>query len=402
MIRLISREAPVVILTGARQVGKTTLLRSEAPFKDWPFHTLDDLAVQDLASKSPQTIWADDPTSVIDEVQRSPDILLAIKLAVDSSLEPQRFMLTGSANLLLMQNVSESLAGRVRYLQLNPMTLGEERSKPAPVFLDRLFAGETLRQKEVRSEDPLPLILRGFMPGLLKLTNQTAFTGFWESYATTYLERDLRQLSQVDSLPDFRRFMQALALRSGHLVNQTEIASDVGISQPTIHRYLNLLETSNLITRVQAYFSNKTSRLKKSPKAYWLDPGLASYLCGINDIDSLRGSREVGFLFETMLYMHLRVLASLTTPRIEIFGWRTTSGADVDFILETGRKAIGIEAKLTDNLGYNDTKGLRMLMEQDKRVILGLVAYTGSEVRRLADRIYALPWTCLTGIDDPF
>jgi predicted AAA+ superfamily ATPase len=188
---------------------------------------------------------------------------------------------------------------------------------------------------------------KGFMPGLMQYTEPQSILLWWEGYVMTYLERDLRQLSQIESLADFRRLMTACALRCGKIINQTEVSRDTGISQPTVHRYMNLLEITHLMTRVPAYAVNRTKRLMKSPKLIWTDPGLAAFLAGFYDTPSLSSSDYTGSIFESMIYLHLHVLTQLMIPRARIYFWRTTTGKEVDFvILENKKPKMFIECKL--------------------------------------------------------
>ena len=235
------------------------------------------------------------------------------------------------------------------------------------------------------------------MPSLMKLKAKGSVLRWWEGYVTTYLERDLRQLSRIDSLPDFRRLMAALALRCGQVLNQTEVARDTGISQPTIHRYVNLLETSCLLERLPAFTVNRTRRLIKSPKVIWNDPGLASFLAGHYDSESLKSSREAGGIFEAMVYLHLNSLAQLLTPRPRIFYWRTTTGKEVDFVLEWGRKLLAVEVKLSNKPRFSDIATLRLFMEEYPETSAGILVYAGNEVRIMHEKIAAVPWFLLGG-----
>jgi predicted AAA+ superfamily ATPase len=397
LLRKATKESAVVVLTGARQVGKSTLLRHESPYTDWRYASLDDYDVLEQAERNPAALWVGTQQIILDEVQKAPKLLSAVKQAVDQKPSRIRFVLSGSANLLLMHRVSESLAGRALYLTLTPMTLGEERERSTPSWLVRLLEGKLPEEASKVAEDPIPLMLRGFLPPLIRLQEAMSFVRWWEGYVATYLERDLRQLSQVESLPDFRRVMEALALRSGQVLNQTEVTRDTAVSQPTIHRYLNLLETTCLLERVPAFASSRTTRLIKSPKVYWLDPGLASYLAGYHDIDSLRSSREVGSIFECLILLHLKALAQLLTPRARIYCWRTVIGREVDFVVEQGRKILAIEAKLTTAPRYGDAENLRKFLREYPEAKAGIIVHAGGDIKYLEERIIALPWTYVAG-----
>lgn len=390
---------PIVVLTGARQVGKSTLLRHAEPFAGWRYHTLDDFDTLRQVGEHPASLWAGTHTVVLDEVQKAPELLPAIKRAVDEQPGQYHFVLSGSANLLLMGQVSESLAGRAVYLVLDPLTHGEMQGQPAPSLLADALVGrwpvdETL---PAAPPDPLPLLLRGFMPALLPLATPDSWLRWWDGYVATYLERDLRQMSQVESLVDFRRVMTLLALRTGQLLNQSDVARDAALSQPTIHRYLNLLEATHLFERVPPYLANPTTRLLKAPRAFWADAGLAVFLSGIFSADDLQRSRQLGAYFETLLYQHLRVSTGLLNPRGRLHFWRTQGGDEVDFVVEHGRRVVGLEVKMTDAPGYRHTAGLKKFLDAHPDAVGGILVHSGTSVRRLDEKIVAVPWTRLTG-----
>jgi len=390
-------EHRVVVITGARQVGKSTLLRHAAPFAEWRYVTLDDYDVLRQAEVNPRALWAGASRIVIDEVQKVPELLSAIKRTVDSS--STRFVLSGSANLLLMRHVSESLAGRAVYFVLEPMTVGEAMRQPMPMILQDIFAGKFPKEKVIPriSSNILSTLLRGSMPALLHIARPTAWVEWWEGYVATYLERDLRQISQIDALSDFRRVMQLLALRTGQLLNQSEVARDAQISQPTIHRYVNLLEGTYLLQNLPAFTASRTTRLLKSPKVQWADPGLAVFLAGYFDETALKSARELGGFFETFVLGHLRVLANLMTPRARLYYWRTTIGREVDVVLEQGQRLLAVEIKMSESVHFGDVEGVRLFLNEYPRAVGGLVIYRGNEVRRLDDKIIALPLEFILG-----
>ncbi len=393
------RSHPVTILTGARQVGKSTLLRNAEPFRHWRYHTLDDFDVLAQARRDPQALWAGAETIILDEVQKAPELLSAVKRAVDEQPGKYRFVLSGSANLLLMKQVSESLAGRAVYLVLAPMSLGEIHAVQPPDLLKRLLEGDFPQEESLPQPPPdaSEILLRGLMPPLLTLENPQAWIRWWDGYVATYLERDLRQIAQIEALLDFRKLMELLALRSGQLLNQSELARDAALSQPTAHRYLNLLETTHLFERLPAYTVSHTTRLLKSPKAFLSDPGLAVFLSGYYTPEELRKAREYGAYFETLMYHHLRLLTHLLVPAGRLFFWRTREGQEVDFVIEHGRKVIAIEIKATAHPGYGDIAGLQAFLRTHPHALGGLLLHSGSEIRRLDQNILAAPWTMITG-----
>jgi hypothetical protein len=394
-----SQDHAVIVLTGARQVGKSTLLLNAEPFRDWRYHSLDEFDILAQARRDPEALWAGTDRVILDEVQKAPDLLVAVKRAVDRNPGKYRFVLSGSANLLLMKQVSESLAGRAVYFILDPLALGELHQTQAPDLLTRLLAGDfpaegSLPQAPV---DPTETLMRGLMPALLTLDSPHSWTRWWDGYVATYLERDLRQVAQIDALLDFRKTMELVALRSGQLLNQSEVARDAQLAQPTVHRYLNLLETTNLFERLPAYTVNHTTRLLKSPKAFLNDPGLAVFLSGYYEMEDLKKSREYGAYFETLIYHHLRVLACLMTPAGRLSFWRTHKGTEVDFVVEHGRHVMAVEVKATNKPGYGDITGLQVFLAEHPGASAGLLLHSGAEIKRLDEKILAVPWSMLTG-----
>lgn len=396
-----AKNHPVLVLTGARQVGKSTLLKNEQPFSDWHYITLDDFENLSLAETSPEALWTTSKYVVIDEVQKAPRILSAVKSAVDSD-PARRFVLSGSSNLLLMKQVSESLAGRAVVFRLDPMCISELQSRKHSGILEAALTGS---QPEPVKSAPMPpgfdhttLMWKGLMPPTLSYDatkDPASVLQWWDSYVALYLERDLRQLSQIDSLPDFRRVMQLLALRSGKILNQSDIARDLKLSQPTVHRYINLLEISYMFERLNAFTVNRGKRLVKSPRIMWNDPGLASFLCGYLSPDELSESSMAGGVFESLVYLHLRTAVASLSPKPKIYYWRTTTGREVDFIIEYGRKLLAIEVKMSPSTRYSDTENLRIFLQQYPQAEAALLVYTGNHVKSLDRNITAVPWYLL-------
>lgn len=261
---------PAVVVTGARQSGKSTLAQELAPGRR-VYLSLDDLDVLDAARRDPDSLLEGGAPVTLDEVQREPDLLHAVKRAVDRRRRPGRFLLTGSANLLLMRRISESLAGRAGYLTLWPMTRGEQNgSGRAGVWGELMGEGEEhwpdlLTARPGEPENWRASVRRGGFPlPAVHFGSDRERAVWFNGYIRTYLERDLQAVSSITALPDFRRLMRAASLRLGQVVNQTKLGSDAGLPQSTVHRYLNLLETSYLLVRVPAYSVNRTKRILNS------------------------------------------------------------------------------------------------------------------------------------------
>ena len=384
-----AKAMPVVVLTGARQTGKSTLAQTVDP-PGRAYLTLDDLDVLDQALNDPEALVRRASPISLDEVQRAPGLLLAIKREVDRKRQRGRFFLTGSANLLLMGRVSETLAGRASYLTLWPMTRREQLSHGRGGLWPELLAAADEAWPSVIAAHPAPpedwreCARRGGYP-TPALELETAARDTWfAGYAQTYLERDLQQISSISNLPDLRRLMRAVCLRLGQLMNQTELGRDVALPQPTVHRWLNVLEVSYQMVRVPAYAVNRTKRLIKAPKLYWTDTGLALHLTD---------SEPDGFHLENLVLTDLLAWRDTSLRRPEVCYWRTAVGEEVDFVIDTGGSLLPIEVKATDRPRTGDIKHLLAFKaEYGKRSRAGLLLHTGSAIEWLAPGVLAAPW----------
>ena len=385
---------PVVVLTGARQTGKSTLAQESEPLSDRPYLTLDDFDVRQQAAEAPHDLLQRHPTLTLDEVQREPDLLLAVKALVDKDRPRRRgrFLLTGSANLLLMRSVTDSLAGRAAYRTLHPLTRREQLGLGCAGRWGELLEEEAWRWPDLLSDDSVPaedwsrLARRGAFPvPALELESADARSTWIEGYVRTYLERDLRDLSSVQSLPDFRRLMRAAALRTGALLNHAELGRDVGMPSSTVMRHLGLLETSHLIVRLEPYSVNRTKRLIKAPKLYWADTALALHL---------GGNEPGGAHLENLIVNDLMAWADARPgPPAQVLHWRTASGQEVDLVVEVGDKILGIEVKATTRPSPRDVRHLRAFRAEYGDSVAGcLLLHGGTETFRMSEGIVAAPW----------
>ncbi len=383
---------PVVVLTGARQTGKSTLVQQTSSLGDRPYLSLDDLTVRDRAQNAAPALVREAPQLALDEVQRVPDLLISVKAAVDEQRSAGRFLLTGSANLLLLEAVSETLAGRATYLELWPMTRREQRGLGRAGLWSELLETETAQWRELLLDQESPkeswrdFAARGGYPTpALELGDRDSRSLWFEGYATTYLERDLRDLTAIDRLVEFRRLMQIVCLRIGGIQNQADIARDAALPPTTVQRYLDVLEVSYQLVRVPAFAVNRTKRLVKSPKLYWSDAGLGLHLAGETEP---RGAH-----FENLVLCDLRAWAGAQVRRTSVLHWRTTKGAEVDFVVETPDRVLPIELKSSGRPRVADARHLRTFLDEYSDVAsAGLLLHGGAEAYWLAERVLAAPW----------
>lgn len=382
---------PAVVVTGMRQTGKSTLVEQLVAGRR-RYQSLDDLDVLDAARREPEVLLEGVDPVTLDEVQREPELLRAVKRAVDRRRVPGRYLLTGSANLLLMRQVSESLAGRASYLTLWPMTRREQLGRGRCGLWEELLAAPDEEWRDILAAEPdepadwRALALRGGFPTPAVAMRKPVDRSVWmDGYVRTYLERDLQDLASISALPDFRRLMRAASLRAGQLVNQTELGRDVALPQPTVHRWLNLLETSYLLVRLPAYAVNRTKRLVKSPKLYWGDTGLLLHLAG--------ASEPGGAHLENLVLHDLLAWRDARLERAELGYWRTAIGEEVDFVIEAGGRLLPIEVKASPRPRLSDTAHLRTFRaEYGRKARAALLLHTGSALEWLAPGVLAAPW----------
>lgn len=393
ILALALRSMPVVVVSGARQTGKTTLVHKLLDQKR-KFFTLDQLDVLQQAKTNPDSLLSELPLT-IDEVQRAPELLLAIKRKVDSNRVNGSILLTGSANLALMSSVSESLAGRAVYLELPPFSPVEWCStKSIPSLIDSLFEDKLdLARWENIPSNWIQWALTGGYPSAIQASNLEERQFWFSGYVQTYLERDLRQLAQIDNLVDFQKVMSLAANRVGRLLNQSELARDAAVSQPTCHRYLNLLETGYQIVNLHNYTTNPSQGIIKSKKLFWTDIGLATYLAKIYDEKSFRNRPDLGFWLEQAVFQTLQTWKSLGLNR-NIYYWRSASKHEVDFLLEFQNKFVAIEIKSSEFASPSDLKGLHLLKQQlanKGHDVRSIILHPTNEGRLLDDNMYSLP-----------
>ncbi len=387
-------DSPVVLLNGARQTGKSTLVKwiSEERYPA-RYITFDDAAALSSARHDPAGFLSGLGGNIIlDEIQRAPELFMAIKAGVDLNRRPGRFLLTGSANVLLLPRLSESLAGRMEIISLWPFSQGEiEGRKEA--FIDMSFAAAAppgIKSMESRADIIRRLVAGGY-PEVLNRPSYVRRKAWFGSYLTTILQRDVRDLANIDGITILPRLMSLLAARTASLLNFAELSRSSGIPQSTLKRYMALLETTFLIRLLPAWSGNPSKRLVKTSKLFLNDTGLAAYLLGVGEINE--DSFMAGQLLENFVFLELLKQVSWSDTQPGLFYFRTQAGHEVDFLLEgPGRKLVGIEVKAAKSLGERDFSALRALSETfDKKLHRGILLYLGDESLSFGRNLFALP-----------
>ncbi|TAM59138.1 ATP-binding protein [bacterium] len=395
------RASRVVAVCGARQVGKSSLARHFAN-ESRPYVTLDDLGVLDRATRDPQGLIAGLPThAILDEVQRAPKLLLAIKSIVDQHETRGRFLLTGSSNLLTLPSISESLAGRMFVYELYPLAEAEI-ARTDGNMIDALFDSRTRwPNRPFDRRDFVARLVRGGYPEAVRAENDRVRAMWFESYLLTMLQRDIRELARIEDTVAMGRLLGTIAMRSGRILNATNLASEAEITKTTLLRYLALLEQTYLVYRVSAWAGDPARRLSKAPKILANDTGLAAHQLGAGATRLLEDPNLLGGLTETFVGNELRKHASWSDLRPTLLHYRSHEGAEVDFILETrSGERVAVEVKAAGTVGGSDFRGLLKLADDPKmRVRRGVLFYAGSTVIPARENVHAVPislfWTSL-------
>ena len=381
---------PVVTLTGPRQSGKTTLVRSA--FRHLPYLTLEEPDTRERALADPRGFLGAHPDgAVLDEVQRAPDLLSYMQGLVDDDPRPGRFILTGSQNLQLLDRVSQSLAGRTRILHLLPLSLSELEAR-APWDPDEGGAPDDGRAAAVRRKLHATLHT-GFYP---RIHDRGLDSVSWlADYRATYVERDVRQVLNVHDLETFTRFLGLCAGRNAQILNASSLAADAGIDHTTVRRWLSVLEAGFLIRLLRPHHRNFGKRLTKNPKIYFLDTGLLCSLLGIRSADDLRIHASRGAIFESFVLAELMKAYLHRGRRPPLYFWRDSSGHEVDFVIERGPQLVAIEAKSGETAPpahFNGLSWWRRLV--DDPTAPALLVYGGtSPFNHLG--LPAVPWCAL-------
>jgi len=384
-------EMPVVVLTGLRQTGKSTFLRREPALGQRRYATLDDFAELAAARGDPDGFVASGEPLTIDEAHKCPELLTAIKLAVDRRRKPGHYLLSGSANFPMLKGLSETLAGRAIYFNLLPFTRREMRReiKRKP-FLQHFLKTGRLPQDRAGDAVKLDEVLTGGMPAVC--LGEVKDHGLWfRGYEQTYLERDVRELSQVGNIISFRQVLHLAALRTGQLLSQSQLGRDARLNVATTSKYLSLLEASFVLFRLPPYLRNRASRLIKSPKVYLTDSGLAAYLAGIKEFKNGFEQSLQGPLLETYVAQNLAGLIAANWPEAELFFWNVQGRHEVDFVIEAEAKCVALEIKSGTRWTDPDLAGLNAFLEATPHCAAAIIATNRAEVVKLGKRLWAMP-----------
>lgn len=389
-------DTPVVLVNGARQTGKSTLVQMLAQEGHAArYLTLDDAAVLSAARTAPEEFLAGLGGPVIlDEVQRAPDLFVALKAVVDRARRPGRFLLTGSADVLMLPSVSESLAGRMEVLTLWPLSQGETEGVREG-FVDALFSAELPplpRGAALDRDDLRRRVIGGGYPEALSRATARRRRAWFGSYVTTILQRDVRDIANIEGLTELPTLLALLAARAGTLLNYAELSRSSGIPQSTLKRYMTLVEMTFLTTTLPAWSGNLGKRLTRSPKLLLCDTGLAAHLLGMDE--GTEGyPAAFGPLLENFVAMEIRKQLAWSERQPRMYHFRTTTDQEVDLLLEDARgRVVGIEVKASASVGAREFRHLAFLAEQlGDRFVRGVVLYTGAEALSFGPRLDALP-----------
>jgi len=398
-LRESTSDTPVTLVVGPRQAGKSTLVEQFGDRAGFTYRTLDDVTILGAARRDPIGFVEQfrGPT-ILDEIQRAPELLLPLKRSVDVNRKAGRFILTGSANMLVLPKVSESLAGRMEILTLWPLAQCE-LERVTPDFIDACFAGEPGRLAVVETSRRalLDRMLRGGFPEVVARHGPATRSRWFAAYLSAMVQRDVRELANVAHLLEVPDLMRTLAARAGSTLNVADLGRALGLPQATTKRYLAMLEALYLVVRIPPWFENFGKRLVRAPKVHLVDSGLLAHLRAL-DADALAARpHEAGALAEAFVVGELLRLAPHAAARPTLHHLRTSEGLEVDVVLEgRGGQLVGVEAKAGATVGTADFKALTMLRDRlGQRLAAGVVLYAGTTTLPFGDRLWAVPMSAL-------
>jgi predicted AAA+ superfamily ATPase len=379
--------SPIVLLKGARQVGKSTLAMEFGHH----YIVLDDVSTRINAKDDPNRFveMLQKPVT-IDEIQKVPELLESLKIYIDKHRNNGDFLITGSANILDMKQTKDTLAGRIVELNLYPLSLKERANKAQENVVDRLFSYD-FNTIEVETNRVVEDILKGGYPDVQNLELPLEKKLWFSSYVSTYIERDARDLGDFRDIDSFYRFVNIIAPRSTTLLNKSKIAKEVGIRIETVENYLVILEQTFQLYTLRPFYENIGKQFVKSSKLFLNDTGVMSYFLGIYTISQFESSRYKGALVETFVFNELLKHCGFTMEDTKIYHYLTNDKKEIDFILERNNRVIAVEVKSSSKVGKNDFRHIMDYQKKSSKDIFGIVFYMGNNVLYINDRCVALP-----------
>ncbi len=393
-------DTPVVLLTGPRQAGKTTLVRQVASNNsEFRYLTLDDALTLLSAQEDPAGMIRSLDRAVIDEIQRAPGLLLAIKQSVDEDRRPGRFLITGSANLMALPTVADSLAGRMETLSLLPLSQSEIAGQSTN-WLDRVFANHLPQAgSSAREHDLVGRVLRGGYPEALTRSTDKRRTAWARQYLAAIVERDVRDIANIDKLDQLPRFLRALAHTAGQMCNYTQLGGQLGIDSKTAAKYVGVFEQMYLLKRVNVWTRNHLTRVVKMPKLQFIDSGLLATLLDLTAEEAQKDKTRFGHALETFVYAELLKHASTAEGDYQLMHYRDADKVEVDVVVENAAgQVVGVEIKSSATVKESDLRGLRKLAGlAGADFKMGVLLYDGDQILPLGHNIWAAPLSTLWG-----
>lgn len=394
-------DTPVVYVMGPRQSGKTTIVKDIINDK-WEYISFDDTAQLNIAKADPVGFIRNIPQEfsiVLDEVQRLPELFVSIKQAVDENRRPGRFLLTGSANALLLPALSDSLAGRMEMIPLSPLSEYEILGK-TPAFLPKILNGEAPTTKEIRIRDYLiKRIITGCFPEPVQREKEHRVQAWYDNYLQSLIQKDIRDLDHIEHHSDLNKLLKILAFYSAKLINFTEVGGKLELYRATAKKYGSLLEQLFLIEYLPAWHSNSYKRLIKTPKVHVTDTGIICSAQGLNS-EKIKANPDIlGSLLETFVFNEIRKQSNFINEKLNFYHYRDKDQYEVDIVIENSfDEVIGIEVKAAASVNSKDLHGLNRLKEvTGKKFKLGILLYDGDHTSSFGDKLFAVPiaslWT---------
>jgi predicted AAA+ superfamily ATPase len=389
----------VTLLAGPRQAGKTTLVRQIAEQQGLRYLTMDDELMLLSAREDPIGMIRNLDRAVIDEIQRAPQLLLAIKKSVDEDRRPGRFLLTGSANLMALPTVADSLAGRMETLTLLPLSQSEIESQTAN-WIDSAFAERILKARQpALGDDLIERVLRGGYPEAISRASARRRMTWAQQYIDALIQRDVRDIASIDKLDQLPRFLRVLAQTAGQMCNYSQLGGQVGLDGKTVSRYINIFEQMYLLRRIDVWARNRLKRMVKTPKLQFIDSGLLSTLLDLSSDEIRQDRTRFGNVLETFVFGELLKHSTTANGNYRLMYYRDTDKFEVDFVIENAAgKLVGIEVKAAATVKETDLRGLKKLASlAGDQFKLGVLLYDGTETMPLGDGIWAAPLSTLWG-----